>query len=203
MQAATTTLFVGLGPRGREVTREALTEYFGRYGAVGAVRCVGTRAFVEVASEAAARELIAKCDGQALPVSGGSIRLVVKVDEPRAAREDGDGAARRGGFRSGGGVRGGRGGFGGGPVHGGDGSGRTTLFVGLGPRGGDVTEEELRDVVGAYATVCGVRHRGGTAFVDVAGGSEAAAAAIAGLHGTTLANGVRLSVRLDGGRPRA
>ena len=195
----TTTLFVGLGPRGREVTSERLAEYLGQHAAVGDVRCVGTRAFVEVASEAAARELIAKCHGQYLD---GSIRLVVKIDEPREEREGGGewarGDAGRGahGAYPRGGARGGRGGRSEGA------GGQTTLFVGLGPRGAEVAEEELRRVIGAHATVGGVRHRGGTAFVDVGSAAEAAAA-IGALHGATLSNGVRLSVRVDGGRPRA
>jgi hypothetical protein len=170
-------LFVGLGPNGRDVTREQLGTFLGQFGAVQEVRCIGTRAFADVASDADAEAIIAGADKQQL----GHVRLSVHLDR--------QGGAPAGGRDRAAGERAPRG-------QGAEGAAGTTLYVGLGPAGGSVTEEMLRArLAEAGAAVVAVRHRGACAFVDMATAQDAARA-IEGADKQYIGS-VRLAVRLD------
>lgn len=172
-------LFVGLGPNGRDVTKEQLGAFLGRFGAVQEVRCIGTRAFADVATDADADAIIAGADKQQL----GSVRLAVHLDRQGGA------PGARGPERAARGVA---------PAGaaGGAAASGSTLYVGLGPQGAEVSEEMLRAKMAEVgAAVVAVRHRGTCAFVDMES-AEAAGRAIEGANQQYIGS-VRLTVRLD------
>lgn len=189
-----TTLFVGLGPRGlMEVTKDDLSRLFenlrfGEGGAeadddnhrvhVGGIRHLGAAAFVDVGSMDEASFAIAKLHGALLP---NGIRLVVRLDDAQDCHRP---HPRRCFFPRN-------------PSLYAPPTGVTTLFIGLGPRGLDVTEAQLHHVLAEVTAVRHIRHRGAVAYVDVEHPWQDVAAVVNAVNGTVLSNGVRLVVRLD------
>eukprot|EP00331_Platyophrya_macrostoma_P000639 CAMPEP_0176406104 /NCGR_PEP_ID=MMETSP0127-20121128/692_1 /TAXON_ID=938130 /ORGANISM="Platyophrya macrostoma, Strain WH" /LENGTH=233 /DNA_ID=CAMNT_0017785205 /DNA_START=35 /DNA_END=738 /DNA_ORIENTATION=+ len=154
-------LFIGLGPNGRNVTEDQIRDLLSQYAPVQSIRCRGTCAFADVETEEDADKVIQGADQQYI----GNARLSVQVSKQR-----GD----QGSSRS---------------------SGPTSLFVGLGPKGRSVTEDELRSKLEEAAPVKGVRHRGECAFVDVA--SPADADRIMQMMRGAMLGECRLSVQLS------
>lgn len=135
-------MFVGLGPNGRNITEEQLKDFLGKYAPISSVRVRGTCAFADVETDEDAQKLIAEANDQYL----GEARLSVQVSRPKA----------------GGPVGGSRGG-----------NGPVALFIGLGPQGGSVSEDELRQKLEEAAPITAIRRRGECAFVDVASAADA------------------------------
>jgi RNA recognition motif-containing protein len=151
-------VFVGLGPNGRDITEEALREFLEKSVPIGSIRVRGTCAFADVETDEDAQKLIAEANDQHL----GSARLSVQLSRPKGA-----------------------------PVH--HSNGPVSLFIGLGPQGGSVSEEELKEKLEEAAPVKAIRRRGECAFVDVANSSDAERM-ISQLRGAML-GACRLSVQ--------
>jgi RNA recognition motif-containing protein len=133
-------MFVGLGPNGRNITEDQLKDFLGKYVAISSVRVRGTCAFADVETDEDAQKLIAEANDQYL----GEARLSIQVSRPKGA-----------------------------PAPRGASSGPVALFIGLGPQGGSVSEDELRQKLEEAAPIIAIRRRGECAFVDVASSSDA------------------------------
>lgn len=133
-------LFVGLGPNGRDIKEDQLKEFLEQYAPVASVRVRGTCAFADVETDEDAQKLITEANDQHLGVA----RLSVQLSRPKG----GHAAAPRG-------------------------NGPVSLFIGLGPQGGTVSEDELRQKLEEAAPVTAIRRRGECAFVDVGSAGDA------------------------------
>lgn len=142
-------LFIGLGPHARQVNAEDLRRFFESNAQdksnILDVRHRGRCAFADISCKEEADHLISKLDGVFLE---DNVRLTVqtslnrKEDQPLSDRKEREVMRRD--------------------------EGKQTLFIGLGPRGGHVTNEQLRERLAAvvpYVTVN--RRRDMCAFVDV------------------------------------
>jgi hypothetical protein len=166
-----TTLFVGLGPNGHEVTQDALVRHLAAFGAVVSVTMRGSFAIVEAASVADAVRLCRDARGTML------LSCQLSVREDRGSSR-GDVAQSRGPTVPTG----------------------TSLFVGLGPRGHDVTQEALAKHLAAFGAIASVSMRGSFAIVEAA--SVADAAGVCREASGTELQGCRISVREDQGGSR-
>jgi hypothetical protein len=106
-----TSLFVGLGPNGHEVTQDALVKHLAPFGAVSSVVLRGSFAIVEAASVVDAARLCREASGTMLL----SCRLSVREDQGGSrggsfAGGRGSGGSRGGSFAGGRGFGGSRGG---------------------------------------------------------------------------------------------
>lgn len=99
-----TSLFVGLGPNGREVTQDALLGHLAAFGAVKNASMRGSFAIVEAASVADAARLCREASGSLLQ----TCRLSVREDRGGAGADGGSWSRGRGGSAYGAGGRGGR-----------------------------------------------------------------------------------------------
>jgi hypothetical protein len=190
-------LFVGLGPKGADITEQAIKAKLEETGIpVLDVRKRGTAAFVDVATADQAEQVISQMNGQFI----GESRLSVNLSKAAggAPRRGGGG---RGGEYNGGGARGGRGGASGGRGGGSAASYGSTgieLFVGLGPNGETISADQLTAFLSKSAPVLAVRHRGTRAFVDVATNAQAEKL-INELSGQYIGE-ARLAIKLNGDR---
>lgn len=175
-------LFIGLGPNARQVNGEELRRLL-ETNAIDAgnildVRHRGRCAFADINSKEEADHLIEKLDGVFLD---SNVRLTVqtslnrKDEQPSSSRREREVMRRE--------------------------EGRQTLFIGLGPHGGNITNEQLQDRLAAvvpYVTVS--RRRDMCAFVDVES-REDALKLIEQLNNIHLGD-ARLSVQLSRERKR-
>lgn len=145
--AALTSVFIGLGPAAATVSEEALRERLEEVSPVLGLRIRGYCAFADVPSPEDADQLVARLDGEMI----GEARMVVQIsrnkEKDRSAGSRGVNNANHG------------------P--------RTSLFVGLGPSGGSISDRELRGKLEEVAPLIGFRRRGQCAFVDVADMAQA------------------------------
>ena len=160
-------LFVGLGPNGRDVTAEALTELVSQFAAPLSVNMRPSFAIVTV-DPSQAQAVIDGLQGQYI----GNARLSARPD-----RQSGEQQPQ---------VRGGRQ-QNDGPVN------SKRLYVGLGPNASRVPLEALRAACEAIAPITNIELERFCAFVDVARDADGQAI-IDGLTGQTL-HGCRLVVR--------
>lgn len=158
-------IFIGLGPSGRDITEQQIRDFLEQYVPIQSIRCRGTCAFADVESEADAQKLIDAADKQHI----GNARLSIQVSRPRGGQNGAAAGAPR--------------------------DGPASLFVGLGPAGRSVTEDELRSKLEEAAPVKGIRHRGECAFVDVDSVADAERI-ISTLRGTMIGQ-CRLSVQFS------
>jgi hypothetical protein len=126
-----TLLYVGLGPNGHDVTQDALVRHLAAFGAVTSVAMRGSFAIVEAASVADAVRLCRDASGTMLQ----GCQLSVREDRGSSR---GDVAQSRGPAEPTG----------------------TSLFVGLGPNGHDVTQDALVRHLAAFGAVTSVTMRG-------------------------------------------
>jgi hypothetical protein len=174
-------LFIGLGPLGESISEEAIRAKLEETQvAVLAVRKRGKNCYVDVADDYSAQRVISALNGQYI----GEARMTVDYSNQRA-----------------------RGDFNRKPDYGGRGRGQgghqqaprgdgVELFVGLGPKGNSITEEQLAAHLSkSRVTILAVRARGTRAFVDVAtvGDAEKLISAMSG----QLLQESRLEIKLN------
>ncbi|RNE99709.1 putative splicing factor TSR1 [Trypanosoma rangeli] len=146
--AATTSVFIGLGPAASTISDEALRERLEEVAPVLGVRIRGRCAFADVPDPEAAARLVSELNGKLI----GEARMAVQLSRSKEKERP--------------------------PVNNnhnknGNNPGRTSLFVGLGPAGGAISDKELRNKLEEVAPITGFRRRGQCAFVDVADVAQA------------------------------
>lgn len=146
----TVSLFIGLGPSARMVRQEELEEYLKSHATaaecISEVRLRGRCAFADVASQSEADHLIHVLDGKLFK---DRIRLTVQIslnkkNEDTVNKKD---RVRRALEHRGEGVQ--------------------ELFIGLGPKGASITDEEIQKRLEAICPAKIVRRRDQCAFVEV------------------------------------
>lgn len=167
-------LFIGLGPAARHISSEELTQFLKEKASdpnqIGEVRLRGRCAFVDVASSEEADRLIASLNGEMFQ---NRCRMAVQRSrqprradsESRRARRAGGGApSRTPGHSSSSGSRGGMSGVSGGSRS----SGMPSLFVGLGPAGSSIPDQDIRSKLEEAVPLTAFRRHGQCAFIEVA-----------------------------------
>lgn len=142
-----TSVFIGLGPAAYTISDETLRQRLEEVSPVIGLRIRGHCAFADVQSVEDAERLVTELDGKLIGEARMSVQISRSREKTRPTRNrPGNNINHRG---------------------------RTSLFVGLGPSGGSITDRELRSKLEEAAPIVGFRRCGQCAFVDVVGVSQA------------------------------
>ncbi|KAF5225967.1 hypothetical protein ECC02_000896 [Trypanosoma cruzi] len=139
----TTSVFIGLGPAASSISDDALRQRLEEVAPVLGVRIRGRCAFADVPDTETAERLVAELDGKLI----GDARMAVQISRNKDKQRPPGNQNHNNNLNN---------------------SGRTSLFVGLGPAGGAISDRELRSKLEEIAPVTGFRRRGQCAFIDVA-----------------------------------
>ncbi|RNF23002.1 putative splicing factor TSR1 [Trypanosoma conorhini] len=153
---ATTSVFIGLGPAASTISDEALRERLEEVAPVLGVRIRGRCAFADVPDPEAAARLVSELDGKLIGEARMAVQLSRSKEKERPpansnSNNNNSSSNKKNGANP----------------------GRTSLFVGLGPAGGAISDKELRGKLEEVAPITGFRRRGQCAFVDVADVAQA------------------------------
>lgn len=147
--SSVTSVFIGLGPAAYTISDETLRQRLEEVAPVIGLRIRGHCAFADVQSVEDAERLVAELDGKLIGEARMSVQISRSREKTRATRNRGRNNNNN------------------------NHRGRTSLFVGLGPSGGSITDRELRSKLEEAAPIVGFRRCGQCAFVDVVDTSQA------------------------------
>ncbi|KEG06518.1 splicing factor TSR1, partial [Trypanosoma grayi] len=162
----TTSVFIGLGPAASTISEDMLRERLEEVTEVLGVRIRGRCAFADVTDAEAADKLVAELDGKMIGEARMAVQISRSKEKERPAANAGSNKHANNNNSNSSNNHNHNSSSGGG-------GGRTSLFVGLGPAGGAVSDNELREKLELAVPILAFRRRGQCAFVDVANMADA------------------------------